>query len=455
MDTMSDSDNKEKSINTSDFMVNAAVSDTTTPAVPTFGIFDNLSLNGERGHYLNPGDATDDSTPMLLGSNAEAGSIVKIFDNHVLIGSVTASSAGGWVFEMPDSSDGLHSISVTATNAAGNTSDESNGFVLNIEATPAAPVIENVYDNVGEDQGYGMSGVSTEDTMPKLSGSADAGSIVKILDNGVLIGSATANSDGNWSFIPPVQDEGEHIFTATATNVIGKTSGESVDFVVNIDFSNDSTPPTEPTFSIFDNLGLNGEHGHYLNSGDVTDDSTPFLLGSDAEAGSIVMIYDNDVLIGSTLASDGGFWAFETSERSDGLHNFSVAATDAAGNMSTEAGDFVVNIAGPATLAQVNDTNNLLATDISDHSQNTLQLTLNDIINDAHDNLFMQDGHKQLAVTGDAGDVVELKVEDLAHNTWQDAGQVTAGGVHYEVYQHADSNVELLVQQGLELHQVS
>jgi len=32
---------------------------------------------------------------------------------------------------------------------------------------------------------------------------------------------------------------------------------------------------------------------------------------------------------------------------------------------------------------------------------------------------------------------------------------VTAGGVQYEVYHHAGSDVELLVQQGLELHQVS
>ena len=92
---------------------------------------------------------------------------------------------------------------------------------------------------------------------------------------------------------------------------------------------------------------------------------------------------------------------------------------------------------------------------IADSAAQTLHLTLNDILSEAHDNLFIHDGKKQLAITGDAGDVVELKVEDLKVSEWQDAGHVTAGGIQYDIYQHAGADVELLVQQGVELHQVA
>ena len=112
-------------------------------------------------------------------------------------------------------------------------------------------------------------------------------------------------------------------------------------------------------------------------------------------------------------------------------------------------------IAHDVTLATLPESNQSGVVELHDGSQNTLQLTLNDILSEAHDNLFVQDGHKQLAVKGDAGDVVELKVEDLGHNTWQETGQITTGGVQFEVYQHTASNVELLVQHGVELHQVS
>ncbi|MBU9843644.1 hypothetical protein [Rahnella ecdela] len=93
--------------------------------------------------------------------------------------------------------------------------------------------------------------------------------------------------------------------------------------------------------------------------------------------------------------------------------------------------------------------------DLTNNQQDKLHLVLHDILSEAHSDLFIHDDHKQLAITGDQGDVVELKIEDLTHDTWQDAGAVTSGGIQYEVYQHTGGDVELLVQHGLELHQVA
>jgi hypothetical protein len=92
--------------------------------------------------------------------------------------------------------------------------------------------------------------------------------------------------------------------------------------------------------------------------------------------------------------------------------------------------------------------------DSVDAAESKQVLTLEDILSHAQQDMFILDGHQQLAVTGDAGDTVELRVSDLSAHEWTDAGQTTAGGVTYEVYQHAGSDVELLVQQGVELHQV-
>ncbi|TNV10067.1 hypothetical protein FH968_23070, partial [Buttiauxella sp. B2] len=61
---------------------------------------------------------------------------------------------------------------------------------------------------------------------------------------------------------------------------------------------------------------------------------------------------------------------------------------------------------------------------LNGNGQQTLSLTAEDILSHAQTNLFIHDGMQQLAINGDKGDVVELKVSDLAANgQWHDAGQ--------------------------------
>ena len=113
--------------------------------------------------------------------------------------------------------------------------------------------------------------------------------------------------------------------------------------------------------------------------------------------------------------------------------------------------------AGTADLSSLS-TNELLTleqhsiVDIHSVSIQTLSLTTDDILTHAQQDMFIQDGKQQLAVTGDAGDVVELKLENVAQQ-WQESGKSTVAGVTYEVYHNEGSTTELLVQQGVELHQ--
>ncbi len=44
------------------------------------------------------------------------------------------------------------------------------------------------------------NGALTNDSRPTLSRTGEAGATIRILDNGVEIGSATVNQSGNWRF---------------------------------------------------------------------------------------------------------------------------------------------------------------------------------------------------------------------------------------------------------------
>ncbi|RJT31505.1 hypothetical protein D6C13_24915 [Rahnella woolbedingensis] len=628
------------SAHSGNFVVNVDVPDTTPPEVPVFTNAYGTAEDGAKdGTGVSNGGTLHDTTPELAGV-AEPGSVVKIYDGSVLIGSTTTGADHRWAFDVSGAlSEGKHTFFATATDAAGNTSAHSGNFVVNVDVPdttpPEVPVFTSAYGTAedGTKDGTGASnGGTLHDTTPELAGVAEPGSVVKIYDGSVLIGSATTGADHRWAFdVSGALSEGKHTFFATATDAAGNTSAHSGNFVVNIDVP-DITPPDAPTIiDFYDDAG--DSKGHDINGG-TTDDTTPTLNGQ-AEANSIVKVYEGSTLLGSTTAKADGSWSYTTPVRTDGKHDFTATATDAAGNVSAHSGDFVVNIdtapvgvsgfedfqqvdhpydqfssfttdsglkiessvsnarwarfrlvdhpeldntcilnqqfslmtftlpgaadtvsfygngqeresmtakdrihaydakgnevaisisvkdathaettahvvvgyhytITPAsgqhiasfttehldviddvswysanaqhanlqsamltspdavehhdilTLAQIDDSHkSTAAVDITDHVQNTLHLTLNDILSEAHPNLFVQDGKQQLAVTGDQGDVVELKVDDLAHNTWQDSGAVTAGGIQYEVYQHAGSDVELLVQHGLELHQVS
>ncbi|MEK7413968.1 MAG: Ig-like domain-containing protein, partial [Planctomycetota bacterium] len=63
--------------------------------------------------------------------------------------------------------------------------------------------------------------------------------------------------------------------------------------------------------------------------------STPMLSGS-TEANATITVYNNGVLVGTTVASGSGAWSY-TLSLSSGSHTITVTATDAAGNVSTSS----------------------------------------------------------------------------------------------------------------------
>ena len=85
--------------------------------------------------------------------------------------------------------------------------------------------------------------------------------------------------------------------------------------------------------------------------------------------------------------------------------------------------------------------------DITGTGDNVLKLSMRDVLELGHENLFRTDGHTQMMVKGNAGDRVELLgMSGLDDGHWANQGMVAVDGMAYVVYENTTLNVELLVQ---------
>ncbi|EPW1719646.1 Ig-like domain-containing protein, partial [Enterobacter hormaechei] len=315
--------------------------DTDAPVKPTIdaALDDVGSVQGN----LANGGTTDDPTPTLSGK-AEAGSTVKIYDQNGLLGEVTAKADGTWSFSpVAKLPEGEHRFHVTATDRAGNTSADSDDFVLTLDYTaPDASklAITEVYDDVNT-AGVVASGGETDDNRPLIKGTgAEPGNTITVYNGDKVIGTATVQADGTWSLEPttPLPD-GRYTLTAKETDGVGNVSGPSGEYIINVA----TVPPQAPTLdTVYDDVA---PHADYLQKGDVTNDTTPTLSGSSGVAGGTISIYDNGRLIGTTTVGSNGSWSFTPDTAlADGSHSFTATVTDGVGRTSEPTGGFGIVI---------------------------------------------------------------------------------------------------------------
>ncbi|CAH5677806.1 BapA/Bap/LapF family large adhesin [Enterobacter cloacae] len=301
--------------------------DTTAPTAPVIGqaIDDVGTITGP----ITSGQTTDDTVPRLVGTS-EPFATVNIYEGTTLVGTGTADGSGSWSILLNTTlTQDTHSFTAQATDAAGNTSASSASFSLTIDTTPPAlPVLTSILDDVGNAATPIADGGTTNDAQPTLSGTAEAGSTVKIFDNGVQIGSVTATG-GAWSFTPsPALSNGPHTLTFTATDAAGNASAPTAGYTINVD----TLAPAAPVISsVIDDVGsVIGP----VTGTNPTNDTRPALSGT-AEANATVRIYDGITLVGTVTADASGNWTLpETTTLTQGTHNFTATATDAAGNTS-------------------------------------------------------------------------------------------------------------------------
>ncbi|WP_051916832.1 Ig-like domain-containing protein, partial [Serratia sp. Ag1] len=310
----------------------------TLPPAPATGLVVTDDYGNVQGP-LSAGSTTDDNTPTFSGK-ADVGSVVNVLDNGKVIGSTTTDANGNWTFTPSTPLDnGAHDFTTTVTDAAGNTSGEGEHLVVTVDTVPGLAQLTGLVDDVGDIQGTIAQNGVTDDTRPTLNGTAKANSVVTVSDGGNVLGSVTADSNGNWSFTPTTDlGQGAHSLSASAKDPAGNVSTSS-----NWAFSVDSVAPNAPFIdSAADDVG--SVQPQNMQSGSATDDPTPTLAGR-AEANSIVKVYDQNGLLGSVQTNASGQWSFTpTSKLSEGEHRFTVTATDKAGNVSDPSNTFTLTL---------------------------------------------------------------------------------------------------------------
>lgn len=341
--------------NTSDrsdpYTVHVDVKEPNPPQIT--GLQDNVGDNA--GANIPSGGSTDDSKPIISGQGGTPGHTIIIYAKDPLvtdqpgyvIGSTVVNADGSWSLQ-PDVplANGLNTLSAVERDFAGNVSKPSTDYGVRIDiAGPNPPTIISVYDDVEDHVGYIQKGDATNDPRPTFTGSATAGSIVTIYDNGVIIGSVKANDHGLWRFTPDTNlSESSHDITVTSraslTDPEDPHSGKW-------NFTVDITRPDNVTdLVILDDVGL--ETGP-LHTNDTTDDNRPTFSGK-AEPGSVVTIYDGVTPICSTQVDGSGNWSVTPSQPlPDGRHDLTTTVTDAAGNTSVPGSPIVITVDTSAT----------------------------------------------------------------------------------------------------------
>ncbi len=125
----------------------------------------------------------------------------------------------------PDLVGGVYSFTAYQTDASGNVSTSTLPLPVTIDdSIPAAPVIANP-----------LSGKIMIPGTITVDGTAEANATVSVYDNAVLLGTALVDGLGNWTFTSPASLAiGDHILTATTTDVAGNVSIPSSDVTLTV-----------------------------------------------------------------------------------------------------------------------------------------------------------------------------------------------------------------------------
>jgi VCBS repeat-containing protein len=269
---------------------------------------------------------TNDNTPTFSGSGAESGAIVRLYANGTEVGNATADASGNWTVTASPRPDGTYTFTARVENA-GSLGPASAGLSVTVDRTaPAAPTLLELFFET--DTGASSSDNITGNPTPTFRGlSAEPLATVNLYTDGILVGTAMANTWGVWAWTtnPFALSDGVHTITARVVDKAGNESAESAALSVTID----RTPPAAPS-----GLDLTvGSDTGVSNTDNITSDTTPTFTGT-ADAGATVRLYANGSQVGSTTADGAGNWTITANALAGGNYTFTARADDAAGNTS-------------------------------------------------------------------------------------------------------------------------
>ncbi len=299
---------EDRAGNTSNYSAEVSVTvETGPPAAPTIDAPNN-------GSYDNTGD-------LDFSGNAEPNSTVELFEGTTSKDTTTADSSGNWYISLYSVTEGSHTYTARARDAAGNTSVASDTRTVIVDTkAPAAPTLDLATTS---DTGVSSTDKITNDSTPTFNGSAEVASKIKIYDGTTLLGTVTATSTGTWDFTSAILTNDTHSITASSTDVAGNTSLASTVLSVMVDTL--APALTIPSHSLVANTTLGAS-------------TVPVRVSwSGTDGGSGVAKYQVQ------RKPTGGVWTWVTQgttartltlQLAPGGHQFQVRGMDKAGNWS-------------------------------------------------------------------------------------------------------------------------
>ncbi|OSJ14866.1 cellulase family glycosylhydrolase [Bradyrhizobium canariense] len=239
------------------------------------------------------GDGITNVNHITLTGAAAAGTTVQVFDGATQIGTATANVSGTWSFATATLADGSHAFTSKAVDAAGNISAASAALTVTIDTVaPSAPTVASF----SPDSAVAGDGITNVNHIT-LTGTAAAGTTVRVFDGAAQIGTATANASGAWSLATGTLADGVHEITTKAADDAGNVSAASAELDVTVNTAWSGNPSAVSVVHI-DNLGKATSTDLVTINGNTTQtvhlDTSGHMLGAEvsgADGASTTTMY--------------------------------------------------------------------------------------------------------------------------------------------------------------------
>lgn len=278
-------------------------------------------------------NASEQGQDLLVRGTAEAGGTVTVTLNGVDY-PATVLLNGSWSATIPASAlqglaDGKYDLTITATDAAGNSATALAPFELDTAApafTLGAIAVDGTLNATEQGQPLAITGTGT------------VGDTVSVTLNGNTY-TGTVGSNGQWSISVPASDlgaltNGSYPVSVTVSDAAGNSTSQQTTLAVDV------TPPAVTISSPSGNGILSGE-----------EQSLPLTLSGSGESGNTISVTLNGKTYQATVGVNGQ-WALEVpatdlAALTEGPHPISVTARDPAGNTTTVQSNITLDTTQP------------------------------------------------------------------------------------------------------------
>ncbi|EJX6405359.1 non-fimbrial adhesin SiiE [Salmonella enterica] len=285
----------------------------------------------------------------------------------------TQGTAGIWDYTWPkDVTDGLHTLTVEATDKAGNKTTQTLDFTIDTRLSTPTIAMDS-RDDTGAIGDHITSVKRPGFTIGNID--ADAHSVILRITQGGNSQEVTLTQvGGQWRFTPDADwADGSYTLTVEVTDNAGNVR-QSTPLVVTVDTQTSITDIT-----------LVNDHG--VPDDNLTNSTRPqFEITVPADVNSVQLSIDGGANWVSATQGIEGVWGYTwPTDMGDGKHTLTVMVTDRAGNTATQTLEFFIDtrLSTPTIALDSTDDTGTLGDDMTNRTRPTfiLQNIDSDVIN--------------------------------------------------------------------------